>query len=367
MDKSLSHFDASAFLKEHWQKKPLLLKQAFENFSSPLTPDELAGLALEDAIESRIIIQKENDWQLHHGPFDETFFQSLDGKTWTLLVQSLDQWLPDIHTLKNAFDFLPSWRLDDIMISYAPTGGSVGPHFDQYDVFLLQANGQRLWQIGQRCSDTDEHLVSDVKVLANFEETERHLLSPGDILYLPPGVAHHGVSQSDDCMTISIGFRAPSTLEILDRLVLNLGEQLTEGDRYQDPALTPNHPNQITRDALTQFQQLINNTLQQPELLAKTFGELMTEKRHPAYDSEYQAGIHWYEKALDARIAFIELDNQLLLFANGDNLAVDARLKTFIEWLCSCNDIDMSECKESEKPIVEWLISQGVFIPFEEE
>ncbi len=364
--KQLSHVDASEFLVTSWQKKPRLFRQAIENFDSPLSPDELAGLALEEDIESRIIIDDGDQWHLHHGPFDERFFQSLEGKTWTLLVQSVDHWIEEISELKAYFDFLPRWRLDDIMISYAPIGGSVGPHFDQYDVFLLQASGERLWQIGQHCKDSDKHLASDVKVLADFEESERHLLKPGDMLYLPPGVAHHGVSQSDDCMTISIGFRAPSTLEVLDRLVVNLSEELTSGDRYKDPELRLNHPNQIDEQSLSQLQKLIENAITQPELIAKTFGELMTEKRHANESLDLDEGNTYFVKALDARLAFIEQVEGIILFANGQSLSVDKTLHDFILWVCDGVEVDLSQLNEIERPIATWLLELGVFIQIEE-
>jgi 50S ribosomal protein L16 3-hydroxylase len=252
------------------------------------------------------------------------------------------------------------------MISYAPIGGSVGPHFDQYDVFLLQASGERLWQIGQHCKDSDKHLASDVKVLADFEESERHLLKPGDMLYLPPGVAHHGVSQSDDCMTISIGFRAPSTLEVLDRLVVNLSEELTSGDRYKDPELRLNHPNQIDEQSLTQLQKLIENAITQPELIAKTFGELMTEKRHTNESLDLDEGNTYFVKALDARLAFIEQAEGIILFANGQSLSVDKTLHDFILWVCDCVEVDLSQLNEIERPIATWLVEHGVFIQIEE-
>lgn len=363
--KQLSNVDASEFLATSWQKKPQLFRQAIENFAPPLSPDELAGLALEADIESRIIIQDGNQWHLHHGPFDENFFQSLEGKVWTLLVQSVDHWIEEISELKAYFDFLPRWRLDDIMISYAPIGGSVGPHFDQYDVFLLQTSGERLWQIGQHCKDSDEHLASDVKVLADFEESERHLLKAGDMLYLPPSVAHHGVSQSDDCMTISIGFRAPSTLEALDRLVLNLGEQLTSGDRYKDPELPLNHPNQIDEQSLAQLQTLIESAIKQPEIIAKTFGELMTEKRHANESQDLDEVNTYFVKALDARLAFIEQAEEILLFANGQSLSVDNNLSDFVQWVCDCDEVDLSQLNEMERSITEWLVEQGVFIQME--
>jgi 50S ribosomal protein L16 3-hydroxylase len=206
----LGDMPIETFLRDYWQKKPLLIRQAYPGFELPIDGDELAGLALEEEVESRIVLEHgKTPWELRHGPFDEQTFSQLPESHWTLLVQAVDQWVPEIHELLQDFQFIPGWRLDDIMISYASDKGSVGPHFDYYDVFLLQGMGKRRWRIGQHC-DSGSELVegTPLKLLRNFETTDEWVLEPGDMLYIPPGIAHWGIAEGE-CITCSIGFRAP--------------------------------------------------------------------------------------------------------------------------------------------------------------
>jgi len=185
------------FLAEYWQKRPLLVRQAIPGFKSPLSADELAGLACEPEVESRLILEKggSRPWQLEHGPFEEERFATLPESHWTLLVQRVNHWVPAVADLLDHFAFLPSWRLDDIMISYAADQGSVGPHTDQYDVFLLQGAGRRRWQIDASVTDESPLLDHpDLRILAQFHATDEWVLEPGDLLYLPPGLAHYGVA-----------------------------------------------------------------------------------------------------------------------------------------------------------------------------
>ena len=210
----LNQLTPSEFLAEYWQKKPLLIRQAIPNFQGLLTPNELAGLACEEEAQSRIVQNIDDTWHLTHGPFDEDTLTSLPEKDWTLLVQYVNHHLPEVAELLSQFNFIPHARLDDLMISYAPTGGSVGPHIDSYDVFLLQGSGKRRWKIN---AQPDLTLVEDVplRILKQFTAEQEWVLAPGDMLYLPPNIAHHGVSEDDDCMTYSIGFRVPKTQELI--------------------------------------------------------------------------------------------------------------------------------------------------------
>ena len=212
----LGDLSVEAFLRDYWQKKPLVIRQAWPNFQPLLAADELAGLSLESEIESRLVMEHgtAGPWEIRKGPFDESAFADLPESHWTLLVQAVDHWIPEAADLLEHFRFLPGWRVDDLMISYAVDGGSVGPHYDQYDVFLLQAEGQREWRIGQMCHEDSAILKGPmIRVLAAFEETERWVLNPGDMLYLPPQLAHYGIAQGE-CQTYSIGFRAPSVAEL---------------------------------------------------------------------------------------------------------------------------------------------------------
>jgi 50S ribosomal protein L16 3-hydroxylase len=282
----LGNISKEQFLKEYWQKKPLLIRQAYPNFEPLIPADELAGMSLEEEIESRIILENGPDspWQLLSGPFNEETFGTLPEDKWTLLIQGVDQWVPEAADLLQDFNFIPNWRIDDLMISFATDGGSVGPHYDQYDVFLLQAEGQREWRIGQMCSEHDEFLKeTKLRLLAKFEETDRWVLEPGDMLYLPPRLAHYGISQGNG-QTYSIGFRAPSQSELMHSLVDQIDASSNEDQRYGDPDLTlQEHSGEISEAALQQVRDFMTQALADPVLLSDTIGKLMTE---PKYSQE---------------------------------------------------------------------------------
>ncbi|MAK22775.1 MAG: cupin [Alcanivorax sp.] len=227
------------FLARHWQRAPLFMPGAAGGLDHP-DADTLAGLALEQEVESRLIRGAGNGpWHLEQGPLDEQRFAELGDRDWTLLVQSVDHYLTEVSLLLDDFGFVPGWRLDDIMISYAAEGGSVGPHFDQYDVFLIQAAGRRHWQLGPQC-DEQSRLRGDVplKMLAHMPVEQEHTAGPGDVLYLPPGMAHHGVALDSDCITWSVGFRAPDYRDLLAEMV---AETLADTDEqlYTDPGRAP--------------------------------------------------------------------------------------------------------------------------------
>jgi 50S ribosomal protein L16 3-hydroxylase len=229
------------FLRDYWQKRPLLIRNAFAHFRNPVAPDDLAGLACEELALARIAVHEpaRDRWTLRTGPFAEEEFATLPQTHWTLLVQDVDKWDPDVAALLQPFDFLPSWRIDDVMVSYAEDGGSVGAHVDQYDVFLLQGLGRRRWQISVD-PDAPKTFRTDteLKLLSAFTPTHEWLLEPGDMLYLPPGVPHHGVAVGA-CMTYSIGMRAPSQAELLIDFAETLAERIPESTRLSDADLAP--------------------------------------------------------------------------------------------------------------------------------
>lgn len=238
---------AARFLRDYWHKRPVLIRGAFPDFENPVAPDDLAGLACEELALSRIVIetpprarsQAASRWTLRNGPFAESDFAKLPKTHWTLLVQDVDKWDDDVAALLDDFAFLPAWRVDDVMISYAEDGGSVGAHVDHYDVFLLQGLGRRRWRIDDRADAPTAFLDdAELKLLREFSPTHEWVLEPGDMLYLPPGVPHHGVAVGA-CMTYSIGMRAPSQADLLGDFVDHLLETLPEEARYTDPDLAP--------------------------------------------------------------------------------------------------------------------------------
>lgn len=277
----LEGLEPARFLSRYWQKKPALYRQILPGFESPLSPDELAGLACEQDVESRLVQgPPEGPWTMREGPFSEDDFAGLPERDWTLLVQDVDKHLPELARLLDSFDFLPRWRMDDLMISYAAEGGSVGPHLDSYDVFLLQARGTRRWAINTKPADLTRRTDSELNVLARFEAEEEWTLEPGDMLYLPPGVAHFGIG-GPDCMTFSVGLRAPDTGSMISDFSEFVTQQMPEDSRYADPNLTPEeggprlHPETIHR-LRGLFGKLLDSS---NEELADWFGRFITEPK----------------------------------------------------------------------------------------
>jgi 50S ribosomal protein L16 3-hydroxylase len=271
------------FLRNYWQKQPLLIRGMFGGDFSPISPNDLAGLACEEAALSRIVTRdaRRDRWLVRNGPFTAKDFAKLSDNHWTLLVQDVDKWDADVAALLERFSFIPSWRIDDVMISYATDGGGVGAHIDQYDVFLVQGLGQRRWRISTATDAPREFREdSELKLLRDFAPTHEWVLNPGDALYLPPGIAHDGVAIGK-CMTYSIGMRAPAQAELLLDLAEFLAESLTQEMRYTDADLTPARASGEIDDAalrrvvaaIPQFAQLDKNTL------AHWFGCFITRYR----------------------------------------------------------------------------------------
>ena len=271
---------ADEFLTDYWQKKPLLIRDAIPDFVSPIDGDDLAAMSLEPEIESRLIIG--DDYQLEHGPFDETRFQELPEDNWTLLVQAADLWVPEVAKLRDYFNFLPSWRIDDIMISYAEDGGNVGPHKDNYDVFLLQGQGSRRWQICQSdIGEASPKIGTSLKILDNFFATDEWVLNTGDMLYLPPKTAHHGVALGE-CTTFSIGFRAPTSIEMLDDLATELLSRDLLPEHLIDPPLTARGSAQpISKEYIHQVKVMLLNLLNDDQMLGEWFAQFMTQPKYP--------------------------------------------------------------------------------------
>lgn len=230
---------APEFLRDYWQKRPLLIRNAFADFESPISPDDLGALSLEASALSRLILwdRKKDTWTVETGPLPEDRFDRMPARDWTLLVQDVDKWDADVREMVEAFPFLPRWRIDDVMISFAVEGGSVGAHIDQYDVFLLQGMGRRHWQID---ANPDQPVAfrddAPIKLLKRFTPSHEWTLGPGDMLYLPPGLGHHGVAL-DECLTFSLGMRAPAKAELIEDFALELASRAGESERYADPDL----------------------------------------------------------------------------------------------------------------------------------
>lgn len=252
--------DAAGFLRKYWQQSALLMAQAFPDFDTPLPADELAGLSLEPGTTPRLITKDAaGEFRLEYGPFEEDRFSTLGTRDWSLLVTDVEKHLPELRNILLAFAFLPSWRIDDVMVSYAPDGASVGAHVDDYDVFLLQASGERRWLIEDKVRDHVQSTQGDLRLVEDFSPSKDLILSPGDMLYLPPGIAHHGIAVGDNCTTWSIGFRAPAKDELVLKLSELIAQRITEAgnvERYRDPPLSPAINGEIDDAAIKQFKSL---------------------------------------------------------------------------------------------------------------
>ncbi|MFV8817234.1 JmjC domain-containing protein [Haliea sp. E17] len=313
------------FLARYWQRKPLLIRGGFRDFEPPIDSDTLAGLALEEDIESRIIEFAAGRWQLHHGPFAVEDFRR--DTPWTLLVQAVDHYLPEVEALRRSVGFIPQWRMDDVMVSYAVDGGSVGPHYDNYDVFLVQGEGRRRWRIGQTCGPQSGLLPhEELRILEHFEQTEEYLLEPGDVLYVPPRVAHWGIAEGE-CTTFSIGFRAPRVNELVCRLSDSVLESLDDQVFFTDPGRpVAACTGEISLQDLQLARQAVQRALDDSSD-DRWFGELVTEPRYEMHRENWRedrddllAGRCAAVLAGGAKLAWLPDDRQLTVFANGESV-----------------------------------------------
>jgi 50S ribosomal protein L16 3-hydroxylase len=283
----LGDCDLETFLSGIWQQESLLVPSACPGAASLVTRKDLLRLANRSDVDSRLVIadKRQKHWHGTEGPFRRADFATLPASCWTLLVQSVDHWLPAVAALLEEFSFLPRWRLDDIMVSLASKGGGVGPHFDYYDVFLLQASGSRRWQLGQRCDElTLLRDQLDMKLLKTFNPSADMTLEPGDMLYVPAGLAHWGTALTDDCITISIGFRAASHRELLQIAQNHLASCLPDDKRYRDIGQSIGRDHYGINEFAVDIASQAWRQLKQCDIdhaLARALGEYATEPRHP--------------------------------------------------------------------------------------
>ncbi len=304
------------FLKEYWHKKPLLVRGAIPAFTGLLSPNELAGLACEEDVQSRLISFSKEQWHCEQGPFEEKRFAKLPKRDWTLLVQSVNHHMQEATDLLQQFNFIPHARLDDLMVSYAPNGGGVGPHFDSYDVFLLQGLGQRLWRISEQ---TDLSLVEDapLRILKHFDSQQEWTLSAGDMLYLPPHLAHWGVAVGD-CMTYSIGFRAPSAEELAGEFLNYLQEKRAFKGRYADPDLKLQaHPAEISSEMVNHVAAMISSLKWNENDVADFLGQYLSEpKMEVVFEQPEPISERAFTQELLSQGIQLDLKSQLLV-SNG--------------------------------------------------
>ncbi|KMV00037.1 cupin [Acinetobacter schindleri] len=332
----LGGITAEQFLAEYWQKKPLLVRNAMPEIAGLLEPDDVMELALDENVTARLIKQKDRDpnqWSVKSSPLLKADFQKMP-KLWTLLVQAVDHYSFDLSELWKKFPFIPQWRRDDIMVSYAPQGGSVGKHFDFYDVFLVQGYGHRRWQLGQMCNAETEFVPGQpLKLLPEIDVNFDEVLAPGDLLYVPPGLSHYGVAE-DDCLTFSFGFRMPNISDMMDRV----------GDKFAENEVLRNPLTDIIRDQISAAGEVAANELEylkskimeqlhNSNVLEDAIMSLMSEPKYPENIPEAEEiGTGDLEEALDqgysimlepaSRLLYTEEDGEILFWGNGEGLCV---------------------------------------------
>jgi len=358
----LGGINPATFMKRYWHKKPLLVRQAIPGFRPLLARAALFELAAQDDVESRLVAMErkrgKEAWRLQHGPFARRDLPPLKQPAWTLLVQGVDLHVDAAHALMNQFRFVPDARLDDLMISYASDGGGVGPHYDSYDVFLLQAQGRRRWRIGRRYDTTLRDDVP-VKILANFVPEQEFVLEPGDMLYLPHRYAHDGVAVGGDCMTYSIGFRSPAAGELAQEMLQRLAEDAVEdvGDeRYRDPRQAAVATPAAIPSTLQDFaRQALQDALRDPLVLTRALGEHLTEPKSSVWFEPGEAGHVAAGVVLDRRTRMMYDAHHI--FINGESYRAAGHDATLMRRLADQRRLDAKELARASEAARELLQS----------
>lgn len=272
------NLEINEFLDTFWQKKPTVIKQGFIDFEDPILPDEIAGLAMEEEVESRLVYQEDGKWQAESGPF--TSFEKMEQDGTSLLVQAVDHWHEDAQQLVRPFRFLPNWRIDDLMISYSTPKGGVGPHIDNYDVFIIQGLGKRHWRVGDKKEHNEFSAHGALKHCEAFDAIIDVILEPGDILYIPCGYPHEGYA-TEAAMNYSVGFRAPDQNDLLSSFTDYGIDNNDDSERYTDPEMfVREKPGQIEQQELNELHRVMLANCQTPEQLIPWFGKMISEAKH---------------------------------------------------------------------------------------
>lgn len=359
------------FLRDYWQRRPLLIRNAIDPALLQFPPEELAGMACEEGIESRLIRQLDDDrWELQHGPLDEAVFATLPEARWTLLVQDVDKYVPEVGDLLDLFDFLPDWRIDDIMISYATDQGGVGPHTDSYDVFLVQAFGKRRWRLSERTYHDDDLLPDcPLRVLSSFDTSDDWVLEPGDLLYLPPRLAHWGTAEGE-CMTWSVGMRDPAGSELAQSWLAHLAE-CSSPAYFADDLPNKAIPAEISATEIANALELIADTQPRDDAaFRRWFGAHVTEPKHefeieapdPAISVEHMAQRLANGERLRrhpwARFAKLHIDQEsIALCSQGLCHELPAAQEALVDLVCGARQLDPAALGASEDTdaLLAWL------------
>jgi 50S ribosomal protein L16 3-hydroxylase len=362
------------FLRAHWQKKPLVIRRALPNFTDPIAPDELAGLACEEGVESRIVkgelaekakrgasTKRGAPWEVVWGPHPEARFRSLPDHGWTLLVQEVNRWVPEAALLLDHFSFLPSVRVDDVMVSFAAKGGSVGPHLDSYDVFLLQGEGKRRWRFDTKRTKNVRFVEGlDLRILESFVLDADVVLERGDILYLPPGFAHYGVSETRTCLTYSIGFRSPRKSEAWSSFAASRDDA---GELLTDPPLAPlANPGAIPKSLLERVRAMVRSMDMSNDAIDRWFASYATRlkpghtieppKKAPTEKTIFArlAKGDVLKRSEEGRWAYLEKRSALLLYVGGEEIEVKTKdAIALAKRLCALRRHSLSDLKNETR------------------
>ncbi|MDV7706127.1 cupin domain-containing protein [Acinetobacter pittii] len=374
----LGGINAEQFLAEYWQKKPLLVRNGLPEIIGLLQPQDVQELALEEHASARLIRQKDknpNEWHVKSSPLTKGDFQKLP-KLWSILVQAVDHYSFDLSELWKKFPFIPQWRRDDIMVSYAPKGGSVGKHFDFYDVFLVQGHGHRRWQLGQMCDANTAFVPNQpLKLLPEIDVQFDEVLAPGDLLYVPPGMAHYGVAE-DDCLTFSFGFRMPNVAGMMERI----GDQFSANTLLQNPVIDiarkqMSQIGEINSTELSYLKDLVLAQLQDSAALDAAIMSYMSEPKYPDNIPEpdeieaddLQEILHeGYEVLLEpaSRLLYTESDGILSFWGNGEALCIAEtfapKLKAIADGESLAFDSEFNELEILEN--VAYLLNESILM-----
>jgi 50S ribosomal protein L16 3-hydroxylase len=302
---SLNNINLKTFLGQYWQKKPLVIKQGFNDFIDPLDEHDLAGLSEEPSIDSRIVSKTDNTWQVDHGPFEDVNQYCVGA--WSLLVQSVDHFIPEADELMRAFDFIPHWRMDDLMVSFSNKGAGVGPHLDQYDVFIIQGKGSRRWQVGLPGGFDKINPHKDLSQISGFEPIIDQVLMPGDIIYIPANHPHNGVAL-EECLNYSVGFRAPSQQEMLSSLADFAIDNNLFNQRYTDEELVPrDFSGEIKQQEVARFKHMLQQLLETEQFSNWTADFLSQGGKKQDFDEQDRQNFsHQYiDEKLKAGVYFV--------------------------------------------------------------
>ncbi|MGB2078527.1 MAG: JmjC domain-containing protein [Vibrio sp.] len=357
-------FSLDTFMQEFWQKKPTIIKGGFANFHDPISPDELAGLSLEEDVDSRFVSNLNDNWQAEHGPFAEDKFSQVGESHWSLIVQAANHWVPEVDQMRHAFSQIPNWLFDDVMISFATENGGVGPHIDQYDVFICQGMGKRHWQVGalDEGQYQENHRTPALRQIEGFEPILDDVLEAGDILYIPAGFPHHGYAL-EPSLSYSMGYRSPKSQELLS----NFADFVLAHDRgdvhmhQPDQALQQN-PGALGHTDMQVLSQMLKSDLQDEAFINKFLGCMLSQSRHqlsiiPAEENWTRDDLMQHiqtgepiEKVLGLR-CFYHQDTPQTLYINGEIFHLEEELAFMTDRLANQNQLTATDLAQlTDKP-----------------